>query len=73
MDYLKSYDYVIKDNVVQIIVNRIDHLKSDDIELVEKSCRWKGYFKGKYGTNMIKHRTQTKIYSNIRRIITQIM
>ena len=34
-------------DVVQIIVNRIDNLKSDDIKLDEKSCGWKGFLKVK--------------------------
>ena len=47
LDYFKTYDYVIKADVVKIIVNKIDDLKSDDIELDEKSYRWKGIFKDK--------------------------
>ena len=45
LDYFKEYDYVIKVDVVQIIINRIDNLKSDDIEIDDKSYRWKGLFK----------------------------
>ena len=32
LDYFKTYDYVIKADVVKIIVNKIDDLKSGDIE-----------------------------------------
>ena len=42
LEYFQQYDYVIKADVVQIIVYRIDNLKSDDIKLDEKSYRWKG-------------------------------
>ncbi len=76
LDYFKTYDYIIKADVVKIKVNKIDDLKLDDIELDEKSYRWKGVFKDKHSNqlDMIKHGTQTKIYSNIKRIIwTQIM
>ena len=47
LEYFKEYDYVIKVDVVQIIINRIDNLKSDDIKLDEKSYRWKGFLKVK--------------------------
>ena len=54
LEYFKEYDYVIKVDVVQIIINRIDNLKSDDIELNDKSYRWKGLFKDKTN-NVIKY------------------
>jgi len=47
LDYFKTYDYVIKADVVKIIVNKIDDLKADDIELDAKTYRWKGVFKDK--------------------------
>ena len=76
LEYFKEYDYVIKVDVVQIIINRIDNLKSDDIEIDDKSYRWKGLFKDKTN-NVIKYDkawNANKIYFNIRRIIwTQIM
>ena len=75
LDYFKTYDYVIKADVVKIIVNKIDDLKSDDIELDDKTYRWKGVFKDKH--QVIKYDkawNANKIYSNIRRIIwTQII
>ncbi len=47
LDYFKAYDYVIKVDVVKIILNKIDDLKSDDIELDDKMYRWKGYLQDK--------------------------
>ena len=47
LDYFKTYDYVVKADVIKIIVNKIEGLKSDDVELDEKTYRWKGVFKDK--------------------------
>jgi hypothetical protein len=33
LDYFKAYDYVIKVDVVKIIINKIDDLKSDDTSI----------------------------------------
>ena len=35
LDYFKTYDYVVKADVIKIIVNKIEGLKSDDEELDE--------------------------------------
>ncbi len=45
LEYFQQYDYVIKADVVQIIINKIDDLKSDDIKLDGKSYKWKGVLK----------------------------
>ena len=45
LEYFQQYDYVIKADVIQIIINKIDDLKLDDIKLDEKSYRWKGVLK----------------------------
>ena len=37
-------DNIVKTDVVQIIINKIDVLKSDDIEIDDKTYRWKGRF-----------------------------
>jgi hypothetical protein len=37
-------DYIVKTDVVQIIINKIDGLKSEDVELDDKTYRWKGRF-----------------------------
>ena len=48
LEYYEEYDYVIKADVLNIIVNKIEGLKSDDIELDDKKYRWKGFSKVKH-------------------------
>ena len=42
LEYFSGIDYIVKTDVVQIIINKVDGLKSDDIELDDKTYRWKG-------------------------------
>ncbi len=42
LEYFSGMDYIIKTDVVQIIINKIDGLKSDDVELDDKTYRYKG-------------------------------
>ncbi len=44
LQYFSGYDYIVKTDVVQIIINKIDGLKSDDVELDDKTYRYKGRF-----------------------------
>ena len=44
LEYFSGIDYIVKTDVVQIIINKIDGLKSDDIEIDDKTYRWKGRF-----------------------------
>jgi hypothetical protein len=43
LQYFSGMDYIVKTDVVQIIINQIDGLKSDDVELDDKTYRWKKY------------------------------
>ena len=45
LKYFEAYDYEIKADVIKIIVNKIEGLKSDDEELDDKKYRWKGFSK----------------------------
>ena len=44
LEYFSGMDYIVKTDVVQIIINKIDGLKSEDVELDDKTYRWKGRF-----------------------------
>ncbi len=44
LEYFSGMDYIVKTDVVQIIINKIDVLKSEDVELDDKTYRWKGRF-----------------------------
>ena len=44
LQYFSGMGYIVKTDIVQIIINKVDGLKLDYIELDDNTYRWKGRF-----------------------------